>query len=483
MGYNQRVMEYRWLILSVLMLSLASPALAQDAHYPAETVEAHFQAILAEEYTQADEFFSAAFRRAFKVEQRAQIDNYYLTRKEQLAPGYEVVDTRILADADKDTAVVIVEFADPNSHAIFSVSERMHYYLIYEKVDAGASLADRDGFAWRIEIFDALRYDTLADARRRPYLMTREAWPEDEGRELISMQGLFRIQDALERFRDINGQYPFRLLGSDNRRDELISGGYLLGRYPDNGFNGGSMRSQEFGNKSSGDFAYYSVDADGDGWREGYWLLLHGKIQAKYIFEGYDTVLIMSNLPVVSQLELAQLFSRFWAQRAGEELVISSQMPESMPYQPPLSTLDPLAVPALIPDLAEAEPVLSQPLGEIEQLEPIEISPAPPQETELSPAEDTAGIEDTVVTAGPMAIEDAAVAGSETTLPEAASGVPTVKELLAVTCARLLSQDIKRHVNMLVGAEDALADAAEAETTPSAEPELSVPLTVYSFGW
>jgi len=423
-------------------------ALAQDTSLPAETVEAHFQAILNEDYVAADQYFSAAFRLAFKTERRSQVDQYYLARREQLASGYKLSDTRKLADQDQTAAVVIVEFQDPRPDAFLSVTERMYYYLIYEKAEAGAPLADRDGRAWRIDIFDALRYDTLAEARRRPYLYTRQAWPEDAGYQLKSLQGLYRIQDALESFYRDHSQYPFRLLGSDNRRDELIGDGYLLGRYPDNGFNGGPMRMREFGLKSSGDFAYYSIDADNDGWREGYWLLLHGKVAQDFIFSGYDTVHILSNLAAGSQFDHAQVFAQYWLNRAGEALEINTSLAgesllppaELMPVQPPGPQL---------PSPAEVESVIiGQPLEDAQQLSPLE---------SVSPAEDRAAQE---------------------------PAVPSIRELLAVACGRLLGQQIRQHVNLLKieAAESDNGQPESRQTTATIAPAAAT-LTVYGFGW
>jgi hypothetical protein len=446
MGYNQLPMTARWLLICVLLLAPWSTALAQDTHLPAETVAAHFQAILAEEYTAADEYFSAAFRRAFKTERRSQVDQYYLARRDQLASGYNLLDTRMLADADQTTAVVVVEFQDPRPDAFLAITERMYYYLIYEKVEAGAPLVNRDGRAWRIDIFDALSYDTLAEARRRPYLYTREAWPEDEGFQLISLQGLFRIQDALESFYRDNGQYPFRLLGSDNRRDELIVGGYLLGRYPDNGFNGGAMRMREFGLKSSGDFAYYSVDADSDGWREGYWLLLHGKVPQDFIFAGYDTIHILSNLTSGSQFDQAQLFAQFWQSRAGQALEVSAGVAAESLLPP--AELVPAPGPKT-PTAAEEEPVtIGQPLEDAQQITPLE--------------------------------PGAAAAGQ----PAEPPAVPSIRELLAVACGRLLSQQIRQQGQLLQG--EAMASGGEPgdeEPGSTEAPQDRDSLTVYGFGW
>src|SRR5207237_199327 len=125
------------------------------------------------------------------------------------------------------------------------------------------------------EIYDALRYGTLAEARRRPYLYTSEAWPEDASRELIARQGLFRIQWALSSYFAVHGAYPGVLVGGGNAGDALLKEKELPA-YPQNGFAARPMQNVDVGYASPGDFAYYAVDADGDGKAEDYWLLLHG---------------------------------------------------------------------------------------------------------------------------------------------------------------------------------------------------------------
>lgn len=440
MGYNP-IMLRRCLVICAVTFAPNLMVFAQDEHLPADTVSAHFQEILAEDYVAADQYFSGAFRRAFKAERRSQVDQYYLARREQLASGYQLVDTWVLADSDRDTAVVIVEFNDPRPDAFLSVSERIYYYLVLEKVEAGSPQVHSDGRAWRIEIFDALLYDSLADARRRPYLYTSEAWPEDESFQLKSLQGLFRIQDALERFHQDHGQYPFRLLGSDNRRDELLSGGYLYGRYPDNGYSDRSMRAREFGLKSSGDFAYYSVDADNDGWREGYWLLLHGKADTEFIFRGYDTVHILSNLDAGTQSELALLFSQFWAGRAGQSLELSPAWLAANEVAP--NALTPELAVVLPPPSATETAVIGQPVDAAQLLEPLEVVPE-----EIVPA------------------------------------VPSIRELTAAAHGRVLGQQIQLQLQALgqvllagmIRSDEAQQDDFKADVNPDL-------LQVYSFGW
>jgi hypothetical protein len=236
------------------------------------------------------------------------------------------------------------------------------------------------------------------------------------------------------------------LLGSDNRRDELIGGGYLLGRYPDNGFNGGAMRMREFGLKSSGDFAYYSVDADNDGWREGYWLLLHGKVPQDFIFAGYDTMHILSNQTGGSQFDQAQLFSQYWQSRAGQALEISAGVAaESLP--PPVD-LVPTPGPKTPTAAKEAPVTIGQPLEDAQQITPLE------------PGATTAG------------------------QPAEPPAVPSIRELLAVACGRLLSQQIRQQGQLLQGEAAASTGEPADEGPGTAEParDLDV-LTVYGFGW
>ncbi|MCC7477356.1 hypothetical protein IT575_02760 [bacterium] len=321
-----------------LLLALGFRAAAFAAE-PEESVRAHFAAILAEDYRGADEYFSADFLGAFKADVE-DINTYYSTRREQLTAGYEVVAVDPLADAQRETMRITVDFNDPREEAVRTVTERLHYYLIREKVPGGAPGRDGEGRAWRIDIYDAISFDTLADARRRAYLGTRYAWPEDEGRELRSKQGFFRIQWALGSFGNAKGRYPLRLLGGDNRRDELISEGYLTGSYPTNGFNNEPMKLQDFGEKSSGDYSYYSLDNNGDGEPDDYWLLLHGKVPEHFYFSGHDTIYIANADMDGSQAELAARFAEFWLERSGDELSLTAAVEPAGPASALLPTND-----------------------------------------------------------------------------------------------------------------------------------------------
>jgi len=439
---------------------------------PEDTVSAHFAAIQAEEYTQADAYFTEAFRSAFKGDLAA-MDNYYLTRRVQLSSGYSIGEVLPLADEDKETARVTVEFHDPDPDAVISIAERMYYYLIREKVEDSAPLRGSDGRAWRIDIFDALSFDSLADARRRPYLYTREVWPEDASRDLRSRQGLFRIQQALSGYYREHGEYPFRLRGGDNRRDELISGGYLRERYPGNGYNGSPIKFEEFGKKSSGDISYYSVDADGDGLREGYWLLLHGKTADEFYFQGKDTVYILGTAPATMQLQMAEAFSVFWLARAGEHLELNHDVPILAAMVETESWIEPL----VSPHEAELEAAgLTLPVApeSVEQLDPMDITPA---------SVDSAGEDvDSVVMA-----------------PVDEADIPTVAEMLAVARTRVDTQSLLRTVDEVHSALD--AGIAEVEQPAEDTVEVPVPeeappsedatppvepaeqLTVYGYGW
>ncbi len=319
-----------------LLLALGWCAAARAAE-PDEAVRSHFAAIQAEEYSAADSYFSADFLGAFKADVEA-LNAYYSTRREQLAAGYTIVSVEPLADTQRETARVTVDFADPREDAVRTVTERLNYYLIREKVPEGSPGRDGEGRAWRIDIYDAIGFDTLADARRRAYLGTKQAWAEDEGRELRSKQGFFRIQWALGSFGDAKGHYPLRLLGGDNRRDELISNGYLAGSYPTNGFNNEPMKLQDFGERSSGDYSYYSLDTDADGQPDDYWLLLHGKVSTNYYFEGHDTIYIANAQMDGSQAELAQRFADFWLERSGNELTLTDAVEPPMPSSALLPT-------------------------------------------------------------------------------------------------------------------------------------------------
>jgi hypothetical protein len=300
-------------------LACCLPLAAAWAAGPEDTLRDHFARISSADYTGAAEFFSGAFRRAFKGDVKA-MDTYYLRRREQLVPGYEIIGVTPLADPGRQTARVTVDFNDPDTASPVQITERLHYYLIREKVAAGAPLRDRDGLAWRIDIYDALSYDSLAAARRRPYLYTLEAWPDDLGRELKSRQGLYRIQQALEEYRAANGAYPGTLYGEDNRRDPLIKGKQLADNYPPNGFNGRWMRAVDFGENSSGDFSYYGLDADKDGQAEGYFLLLHGKVPASCVYTGRDSIMLLGTDYSVEQSSLARQFAAWWQRQKGKPL-------------------------------------------------------------------------------------------------------------------------------------------------------------------
>lgn len=465
------------------LLLIAAPARAQESDDIAATVRGHFEAILAEEYVPAGQYFSAAFRHAFWNEERATIDEYFVRRREQLESGYQILDVRKLADPERLAMRVTVEFADPDADAPVTIAERMHYYLIYEKAEADTPLIDRDGWAWRIEIYDALSYDTLAEARRRPYLYTTEMWPEDESRELISRQGLYRIQQALERFRSARGQYPFRLLGGDNRRDELIGGGFLLGQYPRSGFGDRPMKAEELGKKSSGDFAYYSLDQDGDGLREGYWLLLHGKVPAAFYFEGYDAIHVLSSEDG-TQPQLARRFATFWPERAGEQLTLAAPLLAQLavepqldiapaePPEPPVAETE--APPAELPPAGEEVVIGTRPTT-VEQLQPLGIStarasepeaatpseavPEPELAPEAAPAEEPAA-EDTQpeLPAEPATpVVDEPVLGVIAAVPEDVPVTPAIEEPAA---------DQPGQTELEAGGEpeSAAVDAAEGDT-------------------
>jgi hypothetical protein len=304
----------------VLLAGLAAPARAQQPG-PADVVRAHFAAITAEDYTGADAYFSAAFLRAFKADVQ-KLNYYYIARQAQIAAKYEVTEVVKLNDPGRETMLAVVEFGPFNPDAFVTATERMHYYLIREKVEAGAPLRDAQGMAWRIDIVDALRFDSLADARRRPYLYTHDSWDDDASRELRSRQGLYRIYLALEAFREANGQYPFRLLGGENRRDELIAGKYLADRYPACGFAGRSMDEYGADRNHAGDFGYYAVDNDGDGKREAFWLILHGKEQSGFYYTDRDIVYIINQEYAPDQRTLAEQFADFWRGYRGQTLAL-----------------------------------------------------------------------------------------------------------------------------------------------------------------
>lgn len=298
---------------TALLAALTLPHTVQAADaMPQEVVEAHFKAILAEDFKGADEYFTRAFRDAFGKE-LTRLNEYYIVRGMQLKGGYTFKEAVELGDTGKSTAVVVVEFGDPSEINPVLITERMYYYLSREKAKGFG--VGRDGQAWRIDIFDALRYDTLAAARRRPYLYTQQAWPEDAGRELRSRQGLFRLQLALTAYRDEHGSYPLQLAGGQDNSDPLLAGPYI-DAYPLNGFGERPMQHAVLDQRSPGDFAYYPVDAEGDGAAENYWLLLHGADSGGFYFLEHDIVHILSSLDGTQQ-ELAYNFAGWWQARGG----------------------------------------------------------------------------------------------------------------------------------------------------------------------
>jgi hypothetical protein len=360
----------------------AGQAYAADA---ADVVRGHFLEINAEHYTQADQYFSDAFRRAFKGD-FASMDRYYRTRRKQLGTGYSITGVTRLNDKDRETMRVTVDFNDADPDSAVLVTERLHYYLIREKAVEGSPLRDTDGMAWRIDIFDALAYDTLAEARRRPYLYTREAWSEDEGRELKAQQGLYRVQQALESCWRVSGAYPEQLLGADNRRDDLIRGKYLPEKYPACGFADRPMECVEFGIRSSGDFSYYSYDTDGDGKRDAYWLLLHGKVEQNALFAGRDCVLLLAQSYAADQPGLAPVFAAWWQAQRNERIDPGPALGSSWAAVPTAETAtgSPLVDPAQAPENAaqDTPPVTldapGEPVAVVAPAAPEMLLPPPP---------------------------------------------------------------------------------------------------------
>src|SRR5689334_16455510 len=103
MGHGFTRIAAVWVLLASLML-LAWPARAAE---PADAVREHFLRINAEDYTGADQYFSSAFRRAFKGD-LAVMDHYYIMRRQQLGAGYRISEVLQLADPDRETARVTV---------------------------------------------------------------------------------------------------------------------------------------------------------------------------------------------------------------------------------------------------------------------------------------------------------------------------------------------------------------------------------------
>jgi len=473
-----------------LLACWISFAAAQQS--PADTVDAHFQAILAEDFVGADSYFSAAFLRAFKPDVQ-RLNEYYQARAEQLSRGYEILSTVSLADDDHQTAAVVVDFASLYPDAPESATERLYYYLIYEKAAAGAPGADREGWAWRIDIFDAFEYATLADARRRHYLYTNEAWPEDESRELKSRQGLFRIQVALEMFYRDQGQYPLRLLGDENRRDELIGSNTLADRYPPCGFADRPMRSVNLDERSSGDFTYLSVDTDGDERRDGYWLLLHGKVPGNFVYEDLDIVYLLDPAGA-GQLKLAVDFAQYWQEQMGQTLELADQFVAAAASEPLPSIAEADLPPAMIgmrpTEVTPIEPVLPMREASNAGSPPTVAEAAAPESPEavgLTSTEGSAALASAVTGEAAAAAELAAGEPSVPALPstqEQAGRQPWVGQR-AYQLTEMLMADAQAlsPTPAAVTPETPAADEPVAEESPLELPQPVTQLKVFHYGF
>jgi hypothetical protein len=115
-----------------------------------------------------------------------------------------------------------------------------------------------------------------------------------------------------------------RLSGSACRRrrgkDPLLNGNYFTGSYPTNGWGDRPQAAVGLDERSSGDFTYIPVDADGDGQFDDYWLLLHGKIPGNYYYDGTDIIYALSSSAGSGQYDLATAFSAYWSGRSGSPL-------------------------------------------------------------------------------------------------------------------------------------------------------------------
>lgn len=245
-----------------------APALGQDD--ASAVVEAHLSAIKAQDYSEAESWFSDAFRAA--IMPKVKFVNSYLLELyiAMHGGGFELSSPLPL----EEERFVLISATLPET-AVF-------YYLI------------KQANGWRIEAFSEYEFSTMADGRRELYLFTNRDWNDDDSKELKCRASLFQIQRELETYKDEKGEgfYPTNLKGG-RMRDPLTIWGYfdMDKGYPVNHFNSKPMYAAEFAlslrKPSAGDFSYIPLDNNGDGKMESYYLVSWGRGESKNVlFEG-----------------------------------------------------------------------------------------------------------------------------------------------------------------------------------------------------
>jgi hypothetical protein len=257
------------LIVSVLLAAAPNRANAVDVSGASETVTSHLDAVARSDYDAAFARFDAAYRKVFAA-RVPEMRVYYDTLKE------------LLKAAPRIDAPVGVPPSGARVKVSFGGYSR-YYYLL------------KEGGEWKIDIFSDAEYESVADARREVFLNTVGDWNDDGSREMKAIQGLYRIQQGLESYRDShNGRLPKSLLGGDSR-DALIFSGALK-EYPRNPFFKRSMKVTNFADRARGDLSYVPFDYAQDGFPRNYFLVLYGPVPSDEIFVDANIVYELNSL-------------------------------------------------------------------------------------------------------------------------------------------------------------------------------------------
>jgi len=254
-----------WLVALVL----PAPAYALGAQSPQEVVKAHFDAAKRSDYDEAFACFDTAFRKVFS------------TRVPEMRDYYGVLKGLLEIPPTIDPAVTLGD-GGGRVKVTFGGCVR-YYYLLLE------------GGAWKIDIFSDSVYESIADARRLAFLNTPGEWGDDGTLQLKALQGLYRIQQALESYRDTHkGRLPKSLSGGDSR-DALIFGA-SLDEYPRNPFHRRPMNAVAFSDRMRGDFTYVPLDVGDDGYPRNYFLILYGPVASDEMFTDTNIVYELNSL-------------------------------------------------------------------------------------------------------------------------------------------------------------------------------------------
>lgn len=254
-----------WLVAQVL----PAPAYALAARSPQEVVKSHFDAAKRSDYDAAFACFDTPFRKLFS------------TRVPEMRDYYGVLKGLLETPTAIDPAVTLGD-GGGRVKVTFGGYVRYYYLLLEEG-------------AWKIDIFSDSVYESIADARRLAFLNTPGAWDDDGTLQLKAIQGLYRIQQALESYRDTHkGRLPKSLSGGDSR-DALIFG-KSLDEYPRNPFLKRPVKAVAFSDRMRGDFTYVQLDVGDDGYPRNYFLLLYGPVASDEMFIDTNIVYELNSL-------------------------------------------------------------------------------------------------------------------------------------------------------------------------------------------